>query len=116
MYKAYDALDRCRCLDIIVAYGVGPLALCLIWGYWYRLSVVSRAGGYFGTPFKFWRGSAQGGLLSPMIFNVVVDAVLQILLSVVTAMEVVVEPVTEGFVQTTQWLAEYFYADYLILA
>ena len=105
MYKAYDALDRCRCLDIIVAYGVGPLALCLIWRYWYHLLMVSRTDGYFGAPFKFWRGVAHGDPLSPMIFNVVVDAVLQILLSVVTAMEVVVEPVTEGFVQTTQCLA-----------
>ena len=24
LHKAYDALDRNRCLDILAAYGVGP--------------------------------------------------------------------------------------------
>ena len=37
MHKAYDALDHGRCLDILVAYGLGPLALRLLWRYWYRL-------------------------------------------------------------------------------
>ena len=31
IHKAYDALERGRCLDILVAYGVGPLALRLLW-------------------------------------------------------------------------------------
>ena len=28
--KAYDALDRSRCLDILEGYGVGTRALCLL--------------------------------------------------------------------------------------
>ena len=52
MHKAYDALERGRCLDILVAYGVGPLDLRLLWRYWYRLAMVSRECEYFGAPFK----------------------------------------------------------------
>ena len=52
MHKAYDALERGRCLDILVIYGVGPLALRLLWRYWYRLAMVSRECEYFGAPFK----------------------------------------------------------------
>ena len=115
MHKAYDALYRCHCLDIPVAYEVGPLALRLLWRYWYRLMMVSRAGGYFGAPFKGWRDVTQGEPLTPMIFNVVVDVVLQILVPMVTATEGLVEPGTEIFVQAIQCLTAYFYDDYLIL-
>ena len=52
LHKAYDALDRGRCLDILVAYGVRPRALRLLRCYWNRLTMVARDGGYFGTPFK----------------------------------------------------------------
>ena len=38
--------------------------------------MVVRAGGYYGKPFHGKRGVAQGYLLSPTIFNVVVDTVV----------------------------------------
>ena len=91
MHKAYDALDCGICLEILVVYGVGTLALRLLWRYWYHLVMVSRPGGYFGPPFKGQCSVTQGDPLSPMIFNVVVDTVLQILVSVVKAKEGVVE-------------------------
>ena len=78
--------------------------------------MVSRVGGYFGAPFKGRRGVTQEGPHSPMIFNVVVDVVLHILVSMVTATEGVVDSVTEGFVQAIQWLTAYFYDEYFILA
>ena len=43
--KAYDALDRSRCLDILEGYGVGPSARRLLQTYWRRLTMVARAGG-----------------------------------------------------------------------
>ena len=46
MHKAYDALDRFRCLDILEVYGVGPRSRILLQTYWRRLTVVARAGGY----------------------------------------------------------------------
>ena len=33
MHKSYDTLYHGRCLDILVAYGVGPLDLRLLWRY-----------------------------------------------------------------------------------
>ena len=39
--------------------------------------MVARAGGYYRTVFKGERRVTQGDLLSPTIFNVVVDAVVR---------------------------------------
>ena len=50
--KAYDALVSSRCLDILEGYGVGPSARRLLKTYWRRLTVVARAGGYYGEAFK----------------------------------------------------------------
>ena len=75
--KAYDALDRSRCLDILEGYGVGPSARRLLQTYWRRLNMVARAGGYYRGGFKGARGVTQGDLLSPTISNVVVDAVVR---------------------------------------
>ena len=76
LHKAYDALDRSRCLEILEGYGVGPQARRLLQSYWRRLTMVARAGGYYRTAFKGGRGLTQGNPLSPTIFNVVVDAVV----------------------------------------
>ena len=43
--KAYDALDRSRCLKILEGYGVGPNARRLLKNYWRRLTMVARLGG-----------------------------------------------------------------------
>ena len=77
LHKAYDALDRSRCLEILEGYGVGPRARRLLQTYWRRLTVVARAGSYYGTAFKGERGMTQGDPLSPTISNVVVDAVVR---------------------------------------
>ena len=75
--KASDALDRSRCLEILEGYGVGPNDRRLLTNYWRRLTMVARAGGYYGTAFGGERGVTQGDSLSPTIFNVVLDAVVQ---------------------------------------
>ena len=54
--KSYDALDRSRCLEILEGYGVGPSARRLLKTYWRRLTMVARAGGYYGEAFKGERG------------------------------------------------------------
>ena len=77
LHKAYDALYRSRCLDILEGCGVVPRACRLLWTYWRRLTTVVRAGGYYGASFKGGRVVTQGDPLSPIIFNVVVDAVVQ---------------------------------------
>ena len=72
-----DALDRSRCLEILEGYGVVPRARRLLQTYWRRLTMVARAGGYYGAAFQGARGVTHGDLLSPTIFNVVVDAVVR---------------------------------------
>ena len=56
LHKAYDALDRSRCLEILEGYGIGPRARELLRNYWHRLTMVARAGGYYGTDFRGERG------------------------------------------------------------
>ena len=75
--KAYDALDRSRCMEILEGYGVGPNPRRLLINYWRRLTMVARAGGYYGTAFGGERVVTQGDLLSPTISNMVVDAVVR---------------------------------------
>ena len=45
--KAYDALYRSRCLEILEGYGVGPNARRLLTTYWRRQTMVARAAGYY---------------------------------------------------------------------
>ena len=70
-------MDKSRCLEILEGYGVGPITRRLLKTYWRRLTMVARAGGYYGEAFKGARGVTQGDPLSPTIFNVVVDAVVR---------------------------------------
>ena len=77
LHKAYDALDRSRCLEILEGYGVGPKARRLLTTCCHRPTMVERAGGYYRTAFGGERGVMQGDPLSPTIFNVVVDAVVR---------------------------------------
>ena len=76
LHKAYDALDRSRCLEILEGYAVGPRARRILHTYWRRITMVARVGGYYGTDFKGEIGVTQGDPLSPIICNVVVDAVV----------------------------------------
>ena len=52
LHKAYDTLDQDICLKILTLYVVGPWALQLLRTYWDRLTMIARASGYFGLPFK----------------------------------------------------------------
>ena len=75
--KAYDAMDRDRCLEIMEGYGVGPNMLGLIRTFWDEQQLVCRAARRYGEPFEASRGVTQGGPLSPKIFNIMVDAVVR---------------------------------------
>ena len=74
--NSYDALDRDRCLDILVGYGVGPRTLHILWTYWVWLQMVAKVGGHYVPGFQIHRGVTKGDPLSPTIFNVVVHAVI----------------------------------------
>ena len=75
LQKAYDALDRDRCLEILEGYGVGPRArriLCtgVVCG-WYH-----KQGSTTGRSSRDSRGVMKGDYLYSTILNVVVDAVV----------------------------------------
>ena len=72
--KAYDAIDRDRTLDILEAYGVGENSRRLLTKFWASQRVVARQSGYYGEAFEAHRGVTQGDVISPTIFNIVVDA------------------------------------------
>ena len=77
LHKAYDALDSSRSLDILEGYWVGLRAQRLLRTYWGQITMVARAGGYYGTALKGAQEVTQGNPLSPTIFNVVVNAVVR---------------------------------------
>ena len=76
LHKVYEALDRDRCLEILEGYGVGPWAHHILGHYWYRLTMVDLTGRYYGATLQGFQWVNQGYLLSPTIFNKVVDAVV----------------------------------------
>ena len=76
LHKAYDALYSSRFLEILEGYGVGPRYFRVLWTYWDKKGMVVRAGGYYWSAFQGSRGMTQEDLLSPTIFNVVVDVVV----------------------------------------
>ena len=75
--KASYALCRSRCLEILVIYGVGPRSIRLLRRCWERIQMVAQAGGYYGEPFQGEIGVTKGDPMSPIIFNMVVYAVVR---------------------------------------
>ena len=49
----------------------------LLKSYWDRQSIVPKTGKFLGKGFRTGRGLNQGEPASPMIFNIVVDAVVR---------------------------------------
>ena len=76
--KAYDTLDRQRALDILGQYGVGQNTIRLLQRYWQSNLLVPKQSGFFGEAFRAGRGVTQGDIVSPTIFNIMVDAVLRV--------------------------------------
>ena len=75
--KAFYSLDRERALRILELYGVGFNLRRIISTVWQGDTMVPRQSGYFGRPFQAERGVRVGDTMSPMVFNVVIDAVIR---------------------------------------
>ncbi len=75
--KAFNAMDRERCIMILEGYGAGPRLVRLVCSYWRDAIMVCRALGNYGTAFKAGRGVTRGGPLSAKLFNISVDAVVR---------------------------------------
>jgi hypothetical protein len=70
-------MDRGRTLQILRDYGVGERILLMLSNFWDSLTVVARQQGYYSKPFRSERGTTQGDIASPTIFNILVDAVVR---------------------------------------
>ena len=75
--KAYDTLDRDKTLQILQDYGVGPRIAAALKNFWSKHRMVPKQTGYYGEPFMGSRGTIQGDISSPTIFNIVADAVIR---------------------------------------
>jgi hypothetical protein len=75
--KAYYSLDRDRTMAILKGYGVGKNLLAFIKRIWDGDTLVSKQEGFFGVPFDVGRGVRVGDIDSPIIFNIVVDAIIR---------------------------------------
>jgi hypothetical protein len=74
--KAFDPMDRERCIMVLEGYDAGPRMIRLIHGFWHDAIMVCRAAGNYGTAFKAGRGVTQGGPLLAKLFNIMVDAIV----------------------------------------
>ena len=78
--KSYALLDRTRCMKALKGYGLGTKLRRLLQPFWSDKAVVSKAGRFYGRPFKTGRLLKQGYPVSPAVFNIVVEAVVRELL------------------------------------
>jgi hypothetical protein len=106
--KAYDTLHRGRALDTLQAYGVGPNILRLIRRNWKAQKLVPRQSGFHGPVVTPGSGNTQGGIFSPVAFNIQVDNVVRHWLSLVLDDK---GTVTDGLGFSVEQIMALFYAD-----
>ena len=75
--KAFYSVDRSRVLRLLRQYGVGPNTIRFLEHTWLNDTMVPRQAGYHGRPFVAERGVRAGDVISPTVFNVLVDAILR---------------------------------------
>ncbi len=75
--KAFNTMDRERCLLILEGYSAGPNMVWLICNFWRDATMVCQASGNYGGPFCAGRGVTQGDPLFAKLFNILVDAVVR---------------------------------------
>jgi Reverse transcriptase (RNA-dependent DNA polymerase) len=77
MKKAYDSVDRERILQLLQQYGVGPNICNIIEQIWRNDKLIPKQNKFFGTPIFATRGVRQGEIMSPKLFNIMIDAVIR---------------------------------------
>lgn len=76
--KAYGGISREKMLTILEGYGVGPNIRSILKTFWENQVVALKQNNFYGKAFKIGRGVTQGDIVSPMIFNIVVDTVVRV--------------------------------------
>jgi hypothetical protein len=64
-------------MKILEGYGVGENTGRIIKKIWDGDTMVTKQSGFFGNPFRATRGVRQGDIMSPIIFNIICDAVIR---------------------------------------
>ena len=67
-------------MELLQGYGLGPNMARILAHYWVRKWIVPKAGQFLGKAFGMGRGVYKGDPASPMIFNIMVDAVVRVVL------------------------------------
>ena len=75
--KAYDSVERGKILELLKNYGVGNNIINIIRNMWTNDMIVPKRKKYYGPAFLSERGVKQGDVISPTIFNIMIDAVLR---------------------------------------
>lgn len=73
--KAFNTVNRTNILQLLDKYGYGNQSLTLIEDYWNKQTIFLKHGTFYGTPLTAHRGVTQGDILSPGIFNIIVDII-----------------------------------------
>ena len=83
VHKAYNSLDRGRCMEILQGCGMVHNMARLISQHWDNQSFFPKLVRFLGMSFSTGRWVMQGDPATPMIFKIVVDAVVRAFLEVV---------------------------------
>ena len=75
--KVYDTVDQEPVLEILEGYKIGPDTLRLLHFFWKNQErYVARNRNYHGEAVMPDHGVTQGGIVTPILFNILVDAVI----------------------------------------
>ena len=106
--KSYDTVDWERLLITLEGYGVVPCLCGLLENFWDCQQGVPRQNSFHRPAFPATRGTIQGGLVSLMLFNVVVDNVIQNWLDMTLEEQRVAH---DGLLETVGWCLGVFYDE-----
>ena len=76
LWKSYNTVDRERLIQTLEGYGARPRMCGFLETVWYHQQVVLTHNGCHSLAFLATQGTTHGGLVSPTLFNVVVDNVI----------------------------------------
>ena len=75
--KAYDSIDRGHILQIMRKYRVGPQLCRYVEDIWADQQFFLHQNGFYSDPVEVERGYTQGDIDPPIIFNLIIDAVIR---------------------------------------
>ena len=75
--KVFDRVSHNTLFSILEKRDVPPILLCFLWSWYKDQSCTVKWNSYVSDPFDVTNGVRQGGVLSPVLFTVYLDELLQ---------------------------------------